>query len=91
MTFKALLFILFLIVSEIIHLVKEGVAEHKYAFGILKILILNTIFLFVLSIKYFSFGILGKIKEAIPPLIKTATKVILTPIKTPKKNKYRNL
>ena len=85
MTFKALLFILFLIVSEIIHLVKEGVAEHKYAFGILKILILNTIFLFVLSIKYFSLGILGKIKEAIPPLIKTATKVILTPIKTPKK------
>ena len=42
MVFKVLLLILLLIVTEIYQLLKEGIAEHKFAFGILKILILNT-------------------------------------------------
>ena len=85
MTFKILLLILFLIIVEIIHLIKEGIADHKFAFGILKILVLNTIFISLLSIKSFYLGFLIKLKEAIPPIIKTAAKVIMTPIKTPKK------
>lgn len=85
MAFKVLLLILFLIVIEIYHLLKEGIAEHKFAFGILKVLILDTIFLSILSIKSFYLGILVKIKDSIPPIIKTAAKAILTPIKTPKK------
>ena len=48
-------------------------------------MILNTIFLSILSIKSFYLGILLKIKDAIPPIIKIATKAILTPMKTPKK------
>ena len=85
MTFKILLLILFLIIVEIIHLIKEGIADHKLAFGILKILVLNTIFISLLSIKSFYLGFIIKLKEVIPPIIKTAAKVILTPIKTAKK------
>ena len=85
MTFKVLLLILLLIVTEIYQLLKEGIAEHKFAFGILKILILNTIFLSILSIKSFYLGILVKIKDVIPPINKTAAKDILTPMKPPKK------
>ena len=86
MTFKILLFLLFLIVVEIFKLFKEGIIEHKYAFGILKILILNTLFISLLSIKSFYLGILIKIKEAISPISKSA-KVLLTPMKTPKHDK----
>ena len=85
MAFKVLIFILFLIVAEIAHLLKEGIYEHKYAFGILKIMILNTIFLTILSIKSFYFGVLLKIKEVMPTIIKSAAKVLMTPLKTPKK------
>ena len=85
MAFKVLIFILFLIVSEIAHLLKEGIYEHKYAFGILKIMIINTIFLMILSIKSFYFGVLLKIKEVMPTIIKSAAKVLMTPLKTPKK------
>ena len=59
--------------------------EHKYAFGIVKILILNILFIFILSVKSFYLGILIKIKEAIPPIIKSTAKALVTPIKTPKK------
>lgn len=85
MTFKVLLFILSLIIAEIIHLIKEGIWEHKYAFGILKIMILNTVFLTILSIKSFYLGILLKIKEMMPKILKSAAKVLMTPIKTPQK------
>ena len=59
-----MIFLLFLIVAEIVQLLKEGILEHKYkyALGILKIMILNTIFLTILSIKSFYFGVLLKIK-----------------------------
>ena len=60
MTFKALLFILFLIVAEIFQLLKEGIIEHKLTVEILKILILNTDFLTILTVKSFSFRILLK-------------------------------
>ena len=86
MTFKILLFILFLIVAEIYRLFKEGIMEHKFAFGIQKVRILNTIFISILSARSFYLGILIKIKDAIPPIIKTAAKAFATPIKTPKKD-----
>ena len=85
MTFKFLIFILFLSVAEIAHLLKEGIWEHKYAFGILKIVILNTIILTILLIKSFYFGVLLKIKEVMPKIIKSAAKAFMTPLKTPKK------
>jgi len=86
MTFKVLLFLLLLIVAEIFHLVKEGITQHKYAFGILKILILNTIFLSILSVKSLYLGFLIKIKKVMPTIINTAVKALSTPIKTPKKD-----
>ena len=85
MTFKILLFLLLLIVAEIYHLIKEGIAEHKFAFGIQKFLVLNTLFLSILSIKSFYTGILLKMKESISPIFIAATKMLITPIKTPKK------
>ena len=51
MVFKILLFILFLIIAEIYKLIREGIIQHKYAYGILKILILNTAFLSILAVK----------------------------------------
>ena len=87
MTFKALLFILFLIVAEIFQLLKEGIIEHKLTVEILKILILNTAFLTILTVKSFSFRILLKIKEVMPKIIKSAAKILSTPLKTHKKEK----
>ena len=87
MAFKILLFIFILIIAEIYKLIKEGIIQHKYAYGILKILILNTIFLLILAVKSLYIGILIKIKEAIPPILETAAKVLITPIKKPKNEK----
>ena len=87
MIFKVLLFILFLIVAEIFQLLKEGIIEHKLTVEILKILILNTAFLTILSVKSFYFGILLKIKEVMPKIIKSAAKILSTPLKTHKKEK----
>ena len=87
MVFKILLLILFLIIAEIYKLIGEGIIQHKFAFGILKILILNTVFLSLLAVKSFYLGILIKIKEVIPPILKTAAKAFITPIKSPKNNK----
>ena len=84
MTFKVLFFILFLIVAEIILLLKEGIIEHKLAVEILKILILNTAFLTILSEKLFYFGILLKIKVVMSKSIKSSAKILSTPLKTPK-------
>ena len=84
MTFKILLFILLLIIAEIVHLIKQGIIEHKFAFGILKIMVLNTIFLLILYVKTF-FYVLLKIKKVMPEKIKSAAKAIMTPIKTLKK------
>ena len=86
MTFKILLFIHFLILSQIYRLFKEGIMEHKFEFGILKLLILNTIFISILSAISFYLGILIKIKEAIPPIIKKAAKAFATPLKNTKKD-----
>ena len=65
--------------------IKEGIADHKFSFGILKILLLNTMIISLLSIKTFYLRFIIKLKEAIPPIIKIATKVIMTQNKTPKK------
>ena len=85
MTFKILLFILLLIIAEIFHLIKQGIIEHKFAFGILKIMVLNTIFLLILYVKSFYLNVLLKIKKVKPEIIKSAAKAIMTPIKTQKK------
>ena len=87
MTFKALLFILFLIVAEIFQLLKEGIIDHKLTVEILKILILNTAFLTILTVKSFYFRILLKIKEVMPKIIKSAAKILSNPLKTHKKEK----
>ena len=60
--------------------------EHKFAFGLLKVIILNTIFISILSSRSFYLGILIKIKEAIPPIIKIIAKAFATPIKASKKD-----
>ena len=85
MTFKILLFILFLIVAEIYRLFKEGIMEHKFAFGKTKVDNFKYYFYFNFICDIFYLGIQIKIKEAIPPIIKTAAKAFATPIKTPKK------
>ena len=85
MTFKILMFIFVLIVAEILRLLREGIAGHRMALGILKILILNTAFLAILSIKSFYLGIVLRIKKVVPEIIKTAAKALSTPLKTPKK------
>ena len=83
MAFKILLFIFILIIAEIYKLIKEGIIQHKYAYGILKILIFDTIFLLILMVKFFYIGILIKTKE-VPQILETIAKVLITPIKTPR-------
>ena len=81
--FKIFIAIICLIFYESLDLYLKGILEHPLAFGILKIIFLNTILLMIVFIKA---NILIKIKEAIPPILKTAAKLILTPVKTPKKD-----
>ena len=85
MLFKFLFALLALIVLEVINLFKNGIMEHKLAYEILKVIILNTLLISVLALKSFYLNLLIKIKEAVPPIIETAVKIISTPIKTPKK------
>ena len=81
--FKIFIAIICLIFYESLDLYLKGIFEHPLAFGILKIIFLNTILLMIVFIKA---NIRIKIKEAIPPILKTAEKLILTPVKTPKKD-----
>lgn len=90
MLFKFLFALLALIVLEVINLFKNGIMEHKLAYGILKVIILNTLLISVLALKSFYLNLLIKIKEAVPPIIETAVKIISTPIKTPKKINLNN-
>ena len=90
MLFKFLFAFLDLIVLEVINLFKNGIMEHKLAYGILKVIILNTLLISVLALKSFYLNLLIKIKEAVPPIIETAVKIISTPIKTPKKINLNN-
>ena len=85
MIFKFLFVIFVLIFLEIINLFQNGIMKHKLAYGILKILILNTIFIALLALKSCYLNILLKIKEAVPPIIQTAAKIFTTPIKSQKK------
>ena len=81
--FKIFIAIICLIFYESLDLYLKRIFEHPLAFGILKIIFLNTILLMIVFIKA---NILIKIKESIPSLLKTAAKLILTPVKTPKKD-----
>ena len=85
MVFKFLFALLALIVVEVINLFKNGIMEYKLAYGILKVIILNTLLISVLALKSFYLNLLIKIKDAVPPIIETAVKILVTPIKTPKK------
>ena len=85
MAYKILLGLNLLIIYEMIDLINDGITSHKFGFGLLKILILNTIFLLgLLFFKISYIEIYGKIKKAINPLIETANKVLMTPIKSSK-------
>ena len=85
---KIFLAIIALIFYESLDLYLQGIFEHPLALGILKIIFLNTI---LLMIVFINANILMKIKEAIPPILKTAAKLILTPVKPQRKIKrYRN-
>ena len=85
MLLKFLFALLALIVLEVINLFNNGIMEHKLAYGILKVIILNTLLISVLALKSFYLNLLIKIKDAVPPIIETAVKILATPIKTPKK------
>ena len=84
MTFKIILGFILLIIYEIINLLNYGIVKHKFAFGILKILIINTLLILVLSFIFIYIIIYGKLKDVLPPIIKTAAKVFMTPLKSPK-------
>ena len=85
MLFKFLFALLALIVVEVINLFKNGIMEHELAYGILKVIILNTLLISFLALKSFYLNLLIKIKDAVPPIIETAVKILATPIKSPKK------
>ena len=51
----------------------------------LKIILLNTLFISILALKSIYLNILLKIKESVPPIAKTAAKIFETPIKSSKK------
>ena len=85
MIFKILFGLLVMILFEIVNLLQNGIMEHKIAYGMLKIIFLNTLFISILALKSFYLNIIVKIKDAVPPIVKTAAKIFATPIKTPKK------
>ena len=85
MIFKILFGLLVMILFEIVNLLQHGIMEHKIAYGMLKIIFLNTLFISILALKSFYLNIIVKIKDAVPPIVKTAAKIFATPIKTPKK------
>ena len=74
-----------MILFEIVNLLQNGIMEHKIAYGMLKIIFLNTLFISILALKSFYLNILVKIKDVVPPIVKTAAKIFATPIKTPNK------
>ena len=79
--FKVIVIIL-TIFYETFNLYCHGIIEHPLAFGILKIIFLNMILLLILILKN---NMLLKLKEKVPQIIKTAAKILLTPMKTPEK------
>ena len=79
--FKIIGIILF-ILYETFDLFSHGIVDHPLAFGMLKIIFLNMVLLLIVIFKN---NIFLKMKEKIPPIIKTAAKILLTPIKTPEK------
>ena len=84
MAYKILLGLNLLIIYEMMDLINDGITSHKFGFGLLKILILNTILLGLLFFKISYIEIYGKIKKVINPLIETTKKVLKTPIKSSK-------
>ena len=74
-----------MILFEIVNLFQNGIVDHKIVYGRLKIIFLNTLFVSILTLKSFCLSILVKIKEAVPPIVKTAAKIFATPIKSSKK------
>ena len=83
MIYKILLGLIALILLELVNLFHNDIMKHKLAYGILKIVILNTILISVLALKSFYLNLLLKIKDVVPPIIETAAKILATPFKTP--------
>ena len=85
MILKIFLSLIFWIIYEIINLVRIGTVDNPIAFGFLKILIMITLILSIVSINAFNLRIIRRMKKIIPSIIEIAEKVLMTPIKTPKK------
>ena len=85
MILKILLALIFGIIYEIINLVRIGTVDNPIAFGFFKILIMITLILSIVSINAFNLRIIRRMKKIIPSIIETAEKVLMTPIKIPKK------
>ena len=85
MIFKILLVLITAIFYEMINLFKVGILDNPIAFGFLKILIFLTLLISIISINIFNLGLIKKITKVIPPIIESAAKVLMTPIKSPKK------
>ena len=78
---KIIIGIILIILYEIMELFKRGILNHPIALGILKIIFLNTILLVLLKKNY----LVIKLKEVLPPILETATKMLCTPLKSKKR------
>ena len=70
MILKILLALIFAIIYEIINLVRIGIIDNQIAFGFLKILIMITLILSIVSINEFNLRIIRRMKKIIPLIIK---------------------
>ena len=88
MIFKIVLVLITGIFYEMINLFKVGILDNPIAFGFLKILIFMALRISIISINIFNLGLIKKITKVIPPIIESDAKVLMTPIKSPKKEWY---
>ena len=85
MILKILLALIFAIIYEIINLVGIGIIDNPIAFGFLKILIMITLIISIVSINAFNLRLIRRMKKIIPSIIETAEKVLMTLINAQKK------
>ena len=83
MIYKILLGLIALILLELVNLFHNDIMKHKLAYGILKIVILNTILISVLALKSFYLNLLLKIKDVVQPIFETVGKILSILFKTP--------
>ena len=81
MIIKILFALIAIVFYEIVKLINDGAFDNPIVFGFLKILVLITIILSIISINIFNLGVIKKIRKVIPPILETAAKILKTPIK----------